>query len=374
MLRAAARLEATATLAGGIAHQFNNLMFAVMGNAELLQFEFAGRADVRDGLDRIVKSAQRASELAQQLLAFARGGKYQPVVMDLNDTIQEALWSKQQAFPARIGVERDVEPELWRIEADPAQMAQMVVNLCANAVEAIDGTGRVVITTRNLDIKSSFAGAPPDLKPGRYVCFSVEDTGSGMGPDVQARIFEPFFSTKFLGRGLGLAAVYGIVKNHGGHLSVFSQENQGTSFKIYLPAAEILGEASLEPGIPVERETVLVIDDDEMVLSVTQQLLERLGYDVLVAPSGPVALDIARTYEGPIHAAMLDMRMPDMSGPEVFPLLVEARPGIKVLLCSGFDVGATARALLNAGAKAFISKPFQVDALASELRKALEPE
>jgi PAS domain S-box-containing protein len=375
-LQAAARLEATATLAGGIAHQFNNLMCGVLGNAELLQMKLTDRPDMLVGLAQIAASAHRASELAGQLLAFAQGGKYQSKDMSLNETIRETLRMQESALPPSIRVQRELEPTLWAIKADRTQMSQLVMNLYLNAVEAILESGRILITTRNVAGDEPGAPVPPDLKPGRYVCLSVEDTGCGMNPEVRAKVFEPFFTTKFQGRGLGLAAVYGIVKNHGGAISISSEVGQGTTFKVYLPAAESEVKKSLDATgrIPAGSETILVIDDDEVVLSVTQKLLEHLGYRILIAHDGQEALDVARTFEGRIDLAVLDLKMPGMDGSQVYPRLREAQPEIKVIVCSGYELDAASQALLDAGASAFLRKPYRIEALAAEIRKALEGE
>jgi len=375
MLRAS-RMEATATLAGGIAHDFNNLMVGVLGNAELLRLRCADRPEAEEMLDDICRAAQQAGELAQQMLAFARGGKYQPKVMNLNDTIQETLRLQERSFPPRVHIERDIAPDLWNVEADPAQMGQVLMNLCINAVEAIPGNGRILLTTRNVELDSSWAGASPDLPPGRYVYLAVEDTGCGMSAKTLERVFEPFFSTKFQGRGLGLAAVYGIIKNHGGRITVYSEPGQGATFKVYLPAtsAEIPAWPKPESGIPSGSETLLVIDDEAIVLDATSKMLERLGYQVLCARNGEEALEIARSFEGDIHLALLDMGMPVMGGAEAWPRLKEIRPGLKVIVCSGYELDASSQALLDGGASAFLQKPFRVTALAQALRRALEEE
>jgi len=372
MLRAS-RMEATATLAGGIAHDFNNLMVAVLGNAELLRLRCGERPEA-EMLDDICRAAQQAGELAQQMLAFARGGKYQPKVMNLNDTIQETLRLQERSFPPRVRIERDIAPELWNVEADPAQMGQVLMNLCINAVEAIPGNGRILLTTRNIELKSPLEGGAPDLPPGRYVYLAVEDTGCGMSAKTLERVFEPFFSTKFQGRGLGLAAVYGIIKNHGGRITVYSEPGQGATFKIYLPAtpAEIPAWPKPESGIPTGTETLLVIDDEAIVLDATRKMLERLGYQVLCARNGEEALELARSFEGDIHLALLDMGMPVMGGAEAWPRLKEIRPGLKVIVCSGYELDASSQALLDAGASAFLQKPFRVTELAQALRRALE--
>jgi two-component system cell cycle sensor histidine kinase/response regulator CckA len=238
VLRRASRLEVAATLAGGIAHDINNLMTAVLGNAELLSLNL-NRPEAPGMLAAISRSARRASELAQQMLAFARGGKYQPRLMDLNNAIQQALQLQHPAIPDSLVVEQQLTSELWPVIADASQMSQVIVNLLTNALEAGDGQGRIRVSTVNLMIDD--AGAVegiPNLKPGRYVSMAVEDGGSGMSAEVLARVFEPFFTTKFQGRGMGMAAVYGIVQNHGGDIFIKSEAGHGTVITVYLPAVE----------------------------------------------------------------------------------------------------------------------------------------
>jgi len=373
MLRVS-RMEATATLAGGIAHEFNNLMVGVLGNSELLQMQYAQQSEVAAMLDVISQSAQRAGELAQQMLAFARGGKWQPKIINLNETLQRTLRLQERAFPPRIHVECDIEPDLWNIRADAAQLSQVVMNLCLNAVEAIEGGGRIILSTRNVEIDSGFAELHPHLSPGRHVCLSVRDTGSGMSPETLARVFEPFFTTKLQGRGMGLAAVYGIIRHHGGHITAFSKAGQGAEFKFYLPAAE--GEITAPPRPERERltgtETILVIDDEEIVLDITKKLLENFGYRVLLACNGQEAVDIAQRFEGEIHLAVLDMSMPTMGGAEVYPLLRKVRPELKVMICSGYELDTASQALLDAGACAFIQKPFRGESLGRQIRSILD--
>ena len=249
----ASLMDATATLAGGIAHRINNLMTGVMGNAELLMADFVRQSsavryrDAQETLATISKSAREASRLAQQTLAFARKGKVQPRSMNLNDTIRDVLRLQMQehALPVDVGIERRLAPDLWDIEADVTQMSQMFVNLFVNAIEALEGvdraTHKITVVTSNAVLDEAFCqqakGMPPypDIEPGSYICLSLQDTGHGMSEHVLSRLFEPFFSTKFQGRGLGLAAAYGIVRNHGGHILVRSQEASGSTFEIYLP-------------------------------------------------------------------------------------------------------------------------------------------
>jgi two-component system cell cycle sensor histidine kinase/response regulator CckA len=377
-MRQASRLEATATLARGIAHDLNNLMVGVLGYADMLRMDLEGRKGELEMLDVISESARRASRLAQQMLAYARGGKYQPRAMNLNEIIQRVVSAQERAWTSKIHVVLDADPELWDTEADAAQMSEVVLNLLANAVEAIEGSGRITVATSNrvLD-EREVAG----LEPGRYVCLAVQDSGCGMSAEIQARIFEPFFTTKFQGRGMGLAAVYGIVENHGGHIAVQSEEGRGSTFQVYLPAicvadmessgAASAAKANRDVALPA-LATVLVVEGDESVLKLTQRMLERMDCRTLAARSGQEAIGIARTFDGEIHLALLDMETPGVDGTETYPLLMEARPGIKVVLCSSYELNAKAQALLDAGASAFIQKPCQISAFEAEIRRALK--
>jgi signal transduction histidine kinase len=222
-------------LAGGIAHRVNNLMTAVLGNAELLKIDPMDYGETMTRLDTICQSARQAGDLAEQLVAFAQGGKYQPRRMDLNMVAQGVLHAQERDWPSRVQVKLDLDPDAWQVNADLAQMSQVVLHLLTNAVEALEDGGRITVATRNVQIRP---GVYADVEPGPYLCLSMQDTGCGMDAEVQARVFEPFFTTKFQGRGMGLAAVYGIVKNHGGHISVHSEVGRGTTFTVYLPAVQ----------------------------------------------------------------------------------------------------------------------------------------
>ncbi|MCX5771644.1 MAG: ATP-binding protein [Candidatus Hydrogenedentes bacterium] len=233
----ASRMEATATLARGIAHEFNNLMVGVLGNAQLLELRSSLDNNGLRMLRAIGASAQQASELAQKMLAFARGGKYETRIVDMNEVVRTTLQLEKLSFPPRITTETDLSPDLWPITADPVQMSQIVMSLSLNAAEAIKETGKILVATRNIDVDADSTRGRKGLAEGPHICLTVRDDGEGMDPGTQARIFEPFFSTKFPGRGLGLAAAYGIVKNHGGHISVSSEPGVGTVMEVYLPAA-----------------------------------------------------------------------------------------------------------------------------------------
>ncbi|MBN1584215.1 MAG: PAS domain S-box protein [Anaerolineae bacterium] len=381
----ASRMDVAATLAGGVAHQVNNLMTSVLGNAELLRIELvdsfirARHPDLPDMLQAIAQSAREASTLAQQLLAYAQIGSYRPTEMNLNDTIWEVLqpWVTKRALTGDIKIDRRIDPKLWNIKADATQMSEIVFNLLTNAVEAIESSGQITITTRNLMADETFCLSHPDLSPGPYAYLSVQDTGCGISEDVLSRIFEPFFSTKFQGRGLGLAAAHGIVKSHGGDITVYSESGQGAAFKVYLPAVptaivQLEQPEMVEDMFQTGTETILVIEDDESVYHITQRILKRLGYQTLYAHNGEKAVKIAQTFDGEIHLALLDMGMPVMGGTETYPLLRAARPDIKVVICSGYDLDATAQSLLDIGVSAFVQKPFRIQSLGAAIRKALE--
>jgi hypothetical protein len=387
-VRAASRMEATATLAGGIAHDFNNLMVGVLGNAELLQMRLSDSPEAMRMLNTIARSAQQAGELAQQMLAFARGGKYQPRIISLNDIVSDVLRLEERSFPPRIRFEQSLEPNLWAVKADPVQIGQVIMNLSVNAVEAIEDKGKVTIVTRNVAAEEyreprpvadeSAPKRPAGLDRGSYVCLVVSDTGKGMVQETISHIFEPFFTTKFQGRGLGLAAAYGIVKNHGGLVTVSSEVGRGSTFTVYLPTVEGEQPALRKPAAKIAaadgQEMVLVIDDEPVVLQVTREILERLGYRVLCAHDGQEGVEIAQSFPEEIHVAVLDMGMPVMGGAQAYPLLMKARPNLKVLISSGYELDPAAQALLDAGASAFIQKPFRAHVLATTIRKALAKE
>ncbi len=368
------KMQSIATMAGGIAHDFNNLMTGVLGYAELLKKNFPDDSDKSRMLDTISTSARRAGDLAQQLLAYARGGKYQPKVMSLNATIAETLDLQDHVFPPGIKVERTMEENLWDIKADPTQMQQVIMNLCINAVESMGSEGRLTIRTQNVELDSRFTETHPGLQPGRHICLTVSDTGVGMKPEVRAKVFEPFFTTKMQGRGLGMSAVYGIVKNHSGHIAVSSMEGKGTTFRIYLPVAveKAYIDEAVEAISYVGTETILVVDDEELIRSVSKMVLEKLGYKVISIEDGNEALDLIVKHDGNIDLVLLDMAMPVMSGTETFSAINKVYPNMKFIICSGYELDEDAQALLDRGAKAFLQKPFMPDELALLVRQTLD--
>ena len=367
----AARMEATATLAAGIAHDFNNLMTGIMANTEVLRRDLNGDPDAADTLGTIIECADRGGRLAQQLLAFARGGKYRPTLVNVNAIVGDTLRVEAHTHVPGVVVHTDLAPDLWAVEADQTQLSQVVSNLHRNAVEALEGSGTITIATRNHGAASARPLALADLPDGDYVILTVADTGHGMSDDTRARIFEPFFTTKEGGRGMGLAATYGIVAHHGGLIDVASGPG-GTAFTVYLPASP---EAAVAESATTPRRdqpsTVLFVDDEVAILSATRRLLEASGYRVLTAENGHDALQIARNTRSPIDVVLLDLRMPGMSGIDAFGLLREILPSAPVILCSGYELDAASRALLERGAAGFVQKPFRLEDLTTAIHRAL---
>lgn len=370
----ASRMEATATLAGGIAHDFNNLMLIVMGNAELLQGEMEGRAPAARMLSDIINAARQAGSLAQQMLAYAQGGKYQPRLIDLNQIVEESARLQESSIAKWITLDRQLANNLWNINGDPTQMSQVVMNLVMNAKEAIQDNGLIRVKTENVHLDPSAREWSGGSNGNRYVCLTVEDTGCGMDEKTQSRVFEPFFSTKFQGRGLGLASVYGIVRLHEGHIEVESRPSMGSLFRVYLPACFGSPEPPVRtlPGDAREVAGILVVDDEPLILDVTKKMLDQIGYRVFSARSGAEAIQIVTNRAGQIHLAILDMEMPEMSGTQAFFELRKIDPNLRILICSGYDLDERMRALMKAGAAGLIRKPFQMASLVEEVRTALQ--
>jgi nitrogen-specific signal transduction histidine kinase len=367
------KLESLGVLTGGIAHDFNNLLMGIQGRASLLLMGSAvGQADYEHlkGIEQHIKSA---SELTQQLLGLARGGKYEVVPTDLNDLIQNSvdLFGRTKK---EIKIATKLDPELRVVEVDRTQIEQVLLNLLVNAWQALPEGGDISIVTQNIDLLAGDARVF-HVSPGNFVRFGVSDSGIGMDELTRSRIFDPFFTTKEMGRGtgLGLASAYGIVKNHGGSITVYSEKGSGSTFHVYLPASEKAIEMKKEVSaeVPGGNETILLIDDEEMILDVSRQLLLSLGYKVLTANSGGPALDIFRKKHARIDLVILDMIMPLMSGSSVFKGLKEIDPEVRVLLSSGYSINGQAMDILARGCRGFIQKPFTIKELALNIREIL---
>ena len=373
-LRQAQKMEAIGTLAGGIAHDFNNLLMGIQGNISLSLLELDSESPLFDKLKKIEEYVQNGVELTGKLLGFARGGKYEVRLTDVNELLREqtllfARANKEVVFQA------DYSSDLWHIEADQGQIEQIILNLYMNAMHAMPDGGTLTIRTENIRIDKD-QDAPYRVKAGNYIKITVADSGIGMDEETQRRIFDPFFTTKEMGRGrgLGMASAYGIIKNHEGFITVFSQKGQGTQFEVYLPAAEIKASKIEKTKEEFSRgeETVLLVDDEEMIVDVGARMLNKLGYDVLTAVSGAEAIKIYKKHQDKIDLVILDMVMPKLSGGETFDRLKAINPHIKVILSSGYSIDGQATEILQRGCKAFIQKPFNLQTLSQNIKAVLK--
>ena len=373
-LRQALKMEAIATLAGGVAHEFNNALMGIMGNIELLKLDFPENEKSDRYFEIMKRSGYRMSRLTDQLLAYAKGGKYQPKSLGLNDFVMETLPILKHDLSPEIRVETHFPKNISHIKADHAQMQMVLSAILSNSNEAIEDEGLIKITTENQDIDEDFTKRHPSLKPGPHVCLTIEDDGKGMDEKTRNGIFEPFFTTKFQGRGMGMAAAYGIVMNHDGWISVDSELGRGTKVRIYLPATEVEVEKPKEakPEVATGSGTILMIEDEDVVIEVTQAMLEMLGYRVMAAKTGKDAIHIAETFDGQIDLALLDIKLPDINGRNLYPLIMKARSNLKVIVCSGYSIDGPAREILDEGAQDFIQKPFSIATLSEKLEVVLE--
>ncbi|MEJ2157387.1 MAG: response regulator [Desulfobacteraceae bacterium] len=373
-LQQARKIEALSTLAGGLAHEFNNALMVVAGHIELLQMTEPDNKAVTKFAKATNESIFRMSNLTQQLLAYAREGDVRPKAVHLSELVKSLLPRLKRGIHQQIQIETELMGQLPSINADNAQLEMILTSVVNNASEAIDRTGHIRIATSFKEVDHEFAADHPGLMPGPYVCLTIEDNGKGMDKDTLARIFDPFFTTKFQGRGLGMSAVYGIIKNHRGYIYVDSEPGKGTMVCILLPPEETpehrvdMSKAELL----ISKPTILVIDDEEGVLITIQSLIEQLGYKVLKARSAKEAIKLTDTYDGTIDLALLDIKLPDMEGGALYPILKQARPGMKVIVCSGYSLDLGAKEILAAGAQGFLQKPFAFKTITAKLKEVLE--
>lgn len=369
------RLEAIGTLAGGIAHEFNNLLMGIQGNASFLLYGMDYSHPHFDALKNIEKSVRKGARLTKQLLGYAQKGKYRMKYINLNQFVHDTADSFGKTRPEII-FHQKLSDNLFAIEAEPAQIEQMLLSLYVNAEYSMPSGGEIIIQTLNVT-NENMTGKLYNPKPGNYVRLTVTDTSVGMDKRTQERIFEPFFTTNVMGRGtgLGLAFVYGIAKSHGGYVEVNSEVGRGTTFTIFLPASkrEIHSTVKLADQLNEGSGTILLVDDDEIALEAGTKMLERLGYSVLEAGSGMEAINIYRDKMKAIDMIILDMIMPKMDGGKTYEEIKEINPNVKVLLASGYSIDSRAAEILKRGCDGFIHKPFNLRDLSEKLKQVLIP-
>jgi signal transduction histidine kinase/CheY-like chemotaxis protein len=372
----AQKMEAIGKLAGGIAHNFNNILMGIQGLASLMMINKEPTHPDYNHLKGIEKSIKRAVQLTRNLLGFARGGKYEPKPTDLNALIKNENHVFSQ-MKKEIRIHGEYEAALWPADVDRGQIQQTLLNLYLNAWQAMPDGGDIHLETKNVILDESDIHSFT-IDAGRYIKISVTDSGIGMDDATQKKIFEPFFSKRGLdhGFGLGLASVYGIVKNHGGFIKVFSEKGKGSTFDIYLPASE---KALISEGTDLDRRkiqygqgTILLVDDEDIVIDVGQKMLESIGYKVLTAQSGREALDLYKKGKHEIDLVILDMIMPEMGGGETYERMRDVNAGVNVLLSSGYSIDGQAKEILDRGCNAFIQKPFSLIDLSIKVRELLE--
>ncbi|HEC99941.1 MAG TPA: PAS domain-containing sensor histidine kinase [Proteobacteria bacterium] len=369
----AQKMEAIGTLAAGTAHDFNNLLMGIQGNVSLMLLDIDSSRPHYKKLKSIQRQVQSGAKLTGQLLGYARKGRYEVKPIDLNKLINEVSETFGRTRK-EINIHRELAGNLLAIEADQGQIEQVLLNLFVNAADAMPGGGDLILKTRNTTYEE-MRGNPYDPKPGHYVLLTVTDTGIGMDKKTMERIFDPFFTSKELGRGtgLGLASVYGIIKGHDGYIGVDSNKGYGTAFSIYMPASEKAVQESVKTtdGFIKGTETVLLVDDEEVIRKVGQAMLQATGYRALTAKDGIEAIEVYRNHRDDIDLVLLDMVMPNMGGGETYDTLKEINSDIRVLLSSGYSIEGQATEILKRGCNGFIQKPFTIKQLSKKIREIL---
>ena len=380
-LRQSQKMEAVGRLAGGIAHDFNNLLMVISGYSEFLLERLGGEPHLRGPAQEIASASERASALTRQLLAFSRKQMLAPRIVNLNDIATENLKMLTRMIGEDIDLVMTPGKNLWSVRADAGQIEQVIMNLAVNARDAMPSGGKLTIETANITLDEEYARVHAPLRPGDYVMASISDTGAGMDSETQSHIFEPFFTTKGpKGTGLGLSTVYGIVKQSGGYIWVYSELGRGTTFKIYLPRVpsveEPLVQAAVSPlqfqKVEPGTETILLVEDEANLRYLARQYLEKQGYKVIEAADGAVAMQIAVAHEGVIHLLLTDVIMPGMNGRELAQRISEIRPNVKVLYMSGYTENVIGHdGTLEAGVR-LLQKPFNLRDLKSKVREVLD--
>ncbi|MCX8157044.1 MAG: response regulator [Verrucomicrobiae bacterium] len=372
----AQKMEAVGRLAGGGAHDFNNMLSVIMSTAEMAMEELPADHPLRGDLLEIHHAARRSADLTSRLLAFARKQVIHPKALDLNSAINNTLKMLQRLIGEDIKLTWEPGPNLWPVFMDPGQLDQILMNLAVNARDAIQNVGRITIATENFTADDSFCQMHQDARPGDYVRLSFADNGCGIPPEVKARIFEPFFTTKEPGKGtgMGLATVFGIVKQNQGVISVYSEPGLGTVFRIYLPRHQEKGEpetAAPPVAAPHGHETILLVEDEPSLLKLTRAMLERLGYKVLSAARPQEALRLVNDHPGDIHLVISDVILPESSALEMVQKIQELRPGVRCLYMSGYTADIMLQRGMHDKNVIFLQKPFTPQSLAAKVREAL---
>ena len=371
------KMESIGRLAGGVAHDFNNMLGVILGQVDLLNMSFSPGDQIAAGLKEIQKAATRSADLTRQLLAFARKQTVAPRVIDLNEAIKGMLNLIRRLIGENIELGWNPDPTLHSIHIDPSQIDQILVNLCVNARDAIHGVGKITIETRNIFCPPELIVSKPDLVPGEYVQLIVSDNGCGMDKETQRNIFEPFFTTKNIGKGtgLGLATVYGVVMQNRGFISVYSEPGFGTTFKISFPKhlggkPDLIAEPILEE-VSLEGKTVLLVEDEPIYLETIRDMLHSLGFHVLTANSPRQAMEVFKGHQKEIHLLLTDVIMPGMNGRELSQFLSALIPGLKCLYMSGYTANVIAHhGVLEEGVN-FLQKPFQLTHLREKIGETL---
>lgn len=374
-LQQAQKMEAIGTLAGGIAHDFNNLLMGIQGNISLILLDIDSSHPHYKSLRNIKKQVKSGAKLVSHLLGYARKGKYEVKPVNLNQLVEEVSETFGRTRK-EITIRRDLAEDLFATEVDQGQMEQVLLNLFVNASDAMPGGGNIILKTMNATHNNIKDKLYDDPKHGDYVLLTVTDTGTGMDKRTMERIFDPFFTTKEMSRGtgLGLAAVYGIIKAHGGYVDVESKKGQGSTFSVYLSVSEKKYRKVVKTAVEITKgtETILLTDDEENILEVSQDILEAMGYRVFTAGDGNEAIEVYKKNRNDIDIVLLDIVMPNMGGGKVYDRMKEINPDIKVLLLSGYSIDGEARKILERGCNGFIQKPFDIKELSAKLREILD--